>query len=605
MAVVVLAIAVMLGIQEVPIIASTPGTMSTDYNIIELDAPAISGLPLTLVAWLVTRTPLRPFILRFLLNQNEVHLIRELAASKLVGVPPTYYPLARLSAVEYDYHVQAAAIGESDNILSRGLTSTFRGKYRTVMDYHRVYQSGRATPTQVITKVLEGCRKLEHLNMFSSLRPEDVLQQAKESDDRWRAGQPLSVFDGVPVGVKDMVIVRGHALCFGSKWCSTVDSEDVIVARFRKAGAIILGVTVSTEGGVTPLGYSLAFDGPFNPYNTEYYPGGSSSGSAVIVAAGLVPVAIGFDGGGSIRVPASMSGTFGLAATFGRIESDAAIELTVVKAGTLAASAADMALAHLLMSQTNLTHFYSKLYDGGVRGVPPAHVTGLEDSVQGMRLGIYWDHFQHSDPEVVAACLRTVEFLTKQGAEIVNITIPHLREIHLSHGLKILSEIGVGWDALFYDSALSFEANTDITIALGKELTAVEVLAGEKVRTWALDWIRNKIFLDERVDAIVSPTLGLKVPKPLPGFRTSGESNTPLVYKVMRFIPLANFLGLPGVSVPVGYERDTGLPIGFQLLGDAWMEHKLLRIASAIELKYLNRRTPVPNYFDPIEQWVN
>jgi Asp-tRNA(Asn)/Glu-tRNA(Gln) amidotransferase A subunit family amidase len=257
------------------------------------------------------------------------------------------------------------------------------------------------------------------------------------------------------------------------------------------------------------------------------------------------------------------------------------------------------------MSQTNLTHFYSKLYDGGVQGVPPAHVTGLDDSVQGMRLGIFWDHFQHSDPEVVAACLQTVEFLTKQGAEIVNITIPHLREIHLSHGLKILSEIGVGWDSLFYDPTLSFEANTDITIALGKELTAVEVLAGEKVRTWALDWIRNKIFRDQHVDAIVSPTLGLKVPKPLPGFQTSGESNTPLVYKVMRFIPLANFLGLPGVSVPTGYEQDTGLPIGFQLLGDAWMEHKLLRIASAIESKYLKRRTPVTNYFDPIGEWVN
>jgi Amidase len=347
MAVVVLVVAIMVGIQEVPIIVSTSETISTDYNIIELDAPAMSGQLLTLVTWFATRTPLRPFILRFLLNQNEVHLIRELAASKLVGVPPTYYPLARLSAIDYDYHVQAASALESNKILSQGLTSTFRGKYRTVMDYHRMYQSGRATPTQVMTNVLEGCRKLEHLHMFSSLLPDDVLQQAKESDARWKSGQPLSVFDGVPVGVKDMVRVQGHTLCYGSKWCSTDDSEDIIVARFRQAGAIILGVTVITEGGVTPLGYSLAFDGPFNPYNTDYYPGGSSAGSAVIVAVGLAPVAIGFDGGGSIRVPASMSGTFGLAATFGRIESDAALDLTVIKAGTLAASAADMALAHL------------------------------------------------------------------------------------------------------------------------------------------------------------------------------------------------------------------------------------------------------------------
>ena len=378
-----------------------------------------------------------------------------------------------------------------------------------------------------------------------------------------------------------------------------------MVARFRQIDAIILGVTVSTEGGVTPLGHSLAFDGPFNPYDPDYYPGGSSLGSAVVVAACLAPVALGFDGGGSIRVPASMSGTFGLASTFGRVETNSALELTVVKAGPLAASTADMALAHLVLSQKDKTHFYSQLYDGGVSGVLPAHVSGLDHSIKGMRLGIYWDHFQHSDPEIVEACIQTVEFLKRQGAEIVNIIIPHLREIHLSHGLKILSEIGVIWDSPFYDPNLSFEANTDITIAMGKELTAVEVLAGEKIRTWALDWIRKTIFRDQRVDAIVSPTLGLKVPKPLSGFRRTGESNTPLVYKVMRFIPLANFLGLPGISVPIGYEQNTGLPIGFQLLGDAWMEHKLLRIASTIESKYLKRRKPEKNYYDTLSEWLN
>ena len=481
--VIAIAAAMMMAVQEVPVMASSE-IISTDYNIIELDAPALAGVLLTFVTRIATRTVLRPFIVRFLLNKNEVHLIRELAANKLVGVPPTYYPLARLSSTDYDYHVQAAA--KSENILSQGLPSTFTGDYRSVMDYHKVYQSGKATPMQVLKKVLEGCQQLEHLHMFSSLRPDDVMEQAKESEERWTSGQPLSVFDGVPVAVKDIVNVQGHPLCFGSTKCSSSEIEDVMVARFRQIGAIILGVTVSTEGGVTPLGYSLAFDGPFNPYDPDYYPGGSSSGSAVVVAAGLAPVALGFDGGGSIRVPASMSGTFGLASTFGRVETNSALELTVVKAGPLAASTADMALAHLVLSQKDKTHFYSQLYDGGVSGVPPAHVSGLDHSVKGMRLGIYWDHFQHSDPEIVEACIQTVEFLKRQGAEIVNITIPHLREIHLSHGLKILSEIGVVWDSDFYDPNFSFEANTYITIAMGKELTAVEVLAGEKIRTWAL-----------------------------------------------------------------------------------------------------------------------
>ena len=620
-----IAVAMMLAIQEVPILPSATKTMSMDnshseYNIIELDAPAMSGVLLTIITWIVTRTPLRPFILRFLLNQNDVHLIRDLAATKLAGVPATYYPLARLSAIDYDYHVQAARMSNPESIVSsRGLHTTCaeKAKYRSAMDYHQIYKSGKATPTQVLTKVLQGCDTLQHLHIFSSFRPDDVLQQAAESDQRYKAGRPLSVLDGVPIGVKDMVHVRGHVLCYGSMHCSpsaaTDDTamedveDDIMVARFRQAGAIILGVTVSTEGGVTPLGYSLAFDGPFNPYHLDYYPGGSSSGSAVLVASGLAPIALGFDGGGSIRIPASMSGTFGLAVTFGRVETDAALGCSVIKAGSLAASTTDLALAHLVMSHkkndSSTNHLYSDMYDGGIHGVPPAHINGLEDSVKGMRLGIYWDHFLHSDPEVVQACTDTVAFLTEQGAEVVNITIPHLREIHLAHGLKILSELAAAWDSAFYDPAVWLEANTDITIALGKQLTAAEVLAGEQVRTWAIDGMRNKIFRDQNVDAIVSPTLGLKVPKPYSGFRSTGESNTPLVYKVMRFIPLANFLGLPALSVPVGYERDTGLPIGCQLLGDAWMEHKLLRIASTIESKYLQRRTPETNYFDPLSEW--
>jgi aspartyl-tRNA(Asn)/glutamyl-tRNA(Gln) amidotransferase subunit A len=250
-------------------------------------------------------------------------------------------------------------------------------------------------------------------------------------------------------------------------------------------------------------------------------------------------------------------------------------------------------------------HFYAKLYDGGVRGQPPAHLSSLRDSVKGMRLGIFWDHFQHSDPEVVRNCVQVVEFLKDQGAEIVNITIPHLRELHMSHAIKIMSEFGRTWDSKFYNPAIKLEANTEITVVMGKALSAVELLAGEKIRTLGLDLVRRQIFRDQKIDAIISPSLGLKVPKPMKGFRSTGESNTALVYKVMRFIPLANLLGLPGLSIPIGYEKDTGLPIGFQIMGDAWMEHKLLQIATAVESQFLKRRKPSMNYVDPLSEWLH
>jgi Asp-tRNA(Asn)/Glu-tRNA(Gln) amidotransferase A subunit family amidase len=265
----------------------------------------------------------------------------------------------------------------------------------------------------------------------------------------------------------------------------------------------------------------------------------------------------------------------------------------------------DTALAHLVWSQVNTSHFFSQLYDGGVRGVPPGHLERFTEPVQGMRLGIFWEHFNHSDPEVVAACMKAVEFLKSQGAVLVNVTIPHLREVHLSHGIKILSEFARHWDEAFYNPEVVLEANTQITLAMGKEVTAADVLAAEKVRNFAQTWIRQKVFRDLEVDAIISPTLGTKIPKPKAGYRQTGENNMPLVYKVMRFIPLANFLGLPSLSVPIGYEHDTKLPIGFQILGDAWHEHKLLRLGHAIEAHFLERKTPPSkNFFDPLADWM-
>jgi len=397
-----------------------------------------------------------------------------------------------------------------------------------------------------------------------------------------------------------------------------VREDDLLARRLRDAGAIHVGVTVMTEGGVTPLGYSAHFDGPFNPYNVDHYPGGSSAGSTVAVASGLVPMAVGFDGGGSIRVPAAMSGTMGLAPTFGRIPHDHSIASTMTKAGPIAATLEDVALAHLLLGQTSAGSFQTNVI--GVAYVPPPHLgTVVNDngeldvprvagptSLQGTRLGIFWEHFQHCDSEVYEASLRSVRYLESLGAEVVNITIPHLREIHLSHGIQILSEFGMLWDRQFHDPNHHLEANTEITIALGRTVKASEIIAAAKVRSYALQKVCKEIFRGMELDAIVSPMLGDKVPRALEGYRNYGESNNAKVYRVMRYVPLANLLGLPGLSVPVGYEKENSVPIGFQLLGDAWCEHKLLRIGMYLEQSAFlqRRRPPAENFHDTLEKFV-
>lgn len=171
--------------------------------------------------------------------------------------------------------------------------------------------------------------------------------------------------------------VKYHSICNGQhpKKCKQVLSDDPIVKRLRDAGAIIFGVTIMTEGGVTPLGYNVHYKGPFSPYSHNHYSGGSSSGSAVAVATGIVPIAIGFDGGGSIRIPASMSGVHGLGGTFGRIPFNNRTESTMIKAGPFTTNAFDAGIVYEVIAKPLKDHFYSDLY-GKNSNLPIPHTHG-------------------------------------------------------------------------------------------------------------------------------------------------------------------------------------------------------------------------------------
>mmetsp|Transcript_20257 Transcript_20257/g.24566 ORF Transcript_20257/g.24566 Transcript_20257/m.24566 type:complete len:361 (+) Transcript_20257:132-1214(+) len=344
-----------------------------------------------------------------------------------------------------------------------------------------------------------------------------------------------------------------------------------------------------TEGGVTPLGYTLAYRGPFNPWNASFYSGGSSSGSAVAVALGICPVAVGFDGGGSIRIPSAMSGVYGLAVTFGRIPFERVTPSTMIKSGPIAISSADAALAYTLMAgKLPHDHFYARLYDGGVKGggPPPAHLANFHDvsDLSDVRLGIFPEYFQDASDSVVKACTHAIDTLKQMGVTVVEVKIPHLQWMRLAHGLKIASEFAQTWD-LKYHTVSSLEANTRITVSIGSTVSALEILAAERLRSYAFDYMRD-IFSNHNLTAFVTPTTPISAPRLTDEAQIFGESNSPLVLDIMKFIFLANFVGMPGMSVPVGHdETNSELPIALHLLGNHWQEAKLLRISNALEQK--------------------
>lgn len=182
---------------------------------------------------------------------------------------------------------------------------------------------------------------------------------------------------------------------------------------------------------------------------------GSSSGSAVAVATGLVPVAIGFDGGGSVRLPATMSGLHGLATTFGRCPFRHHLTSTLIKAGPIAATAADAAITYSLISPNEPDHFYTTLYDGGINGPPTPHVSDFHaiENLSGVRIGIFPQWFNDSEPHIRDRAYQVVQFLKSKGVEFVEISIPHLNSIRLAHGIKIGSEFAVGFDKHYHDPA--------------------------------------------------------------------------------------------------------------------------------------------------------
>ena len=365
-----------------------------------------------------------------------------------------------------------------------------------------------------------------------------------------------------------------------------------------------------TEWGTSPIGYNAhaPYQGPFNAYNTSYVSGGSSAGSAVAVAAGIVPLAVGFDGGGSIRIPAAVSGVFGLAGTYGRVPfGDAAGHSgpvsSMIKCGPLAATSRDMALAYLLMAQAPPpSHAYSAERMHGGDGPPPAHLAAFFSlkPFAGVRIGVFPAHFADADPEAVRVAQRAVDFMVQQGAVIVDLVIPHLSILTLAHSIGIASEFGKKSESTWHlGKAHHYGAPTAAALAIARAWSGLEVHAAQTVRGWAMEFMRTKIYASQSsgglgIDLIASPTVGAATPKITPAMRTHGKSDTSLVVKFMKYIFMANLCGLPAVNVPVGYTESESLPMGLHLMASWWEESKLLAAARGFEEGFLPavRRRP-------------
>lgn len=465
----------------------------------------------------------------------------------------------------------------------------------TVADYQAAFREGRTDPEAVARAVLAACaesnRASPPLRAIVAQDAEEVLGQARDSAARWAAGRPLGPLDGVPVAIKDELDLVPYPTTVGTSFLRDVPAIDATaVGRLRAAGAVLIGKANMHEIGIGVTGVNPHHGAARNPHDPGRATGGSSSGSAAAVAAGLCPVALGADGGGSIRIPSALCGVVGLKPTFGRVSECGAAPLcwSVAHVGPLGATVRDVALAYALIAGPDAR-------DPGSRGQPAPTLAGIGDrDLRGLRIGVYRPWFEDADPDVVAGCRKALDALVEAGAAVVEVEVPELDVLRTVHLVTIVSEMVASHARYAEAHRRDYGADTRVSLALGRMLSAADYLHAQRLRTRLLRHFDQVL---ERVDVLATPTTARTAPGIPPDALATGESNMAVTTRIMQFAQPANLTGLPAVSVPCGYDA-AGLPVGFQLMGRAWDEALLLRLAAAVE-RACPRRAPRVR-FDPL-----
>ena len=552
------------------------------YDLSPITAPRMTGTTLRAVTAALESPLTRWMLVPKLLRDGGIAQFRERVLDEVPTVTP---PIPQRGELGDD--VEAPVV--DTDALCRDAIAGPGFRFETVADFHGAYRDGRTSPVDVARRLLDAVGRLDAgdppMRIVIACDEADVMAQAEASAARFAAGQPLGVFDGVPVAIKDELDQVPYPTTVGTRFLGREPAaqDATVVARFRAQGALLLGKVNMHEIGIGVTGLNLHHGTPRNPYDPARFTGGSSSGPAAAVAAGLCPVAVGADGGGSIRTPASLCGVLGLKATYGRISEVGAYPLcwSVGHVGPLAASALDAALAYEVMAGADPG-------DPHTLGQPHPRIDGADAAnLDGLVLGFYPPWFEDAQPEVVEVCRARLEALRERGAEVKEVELPELELARVAQLITIASEMLTSMTPLLPAHRKELGLDVRTNLALAAAMDNVDYVRAQQARARVC-----RIFAAvlAEVDAIVTPTNGCVAPPIRPDVFSAGESDLAILSALMRFIGPPNLTGLPAISVPAGYDSE-GAPVGLHAIGRPWAEHTLLRIAAVAE-RTLERGAP-------------
>ncbi|MBI3210222.1 MAG: Asp-tRNA(Asn)/Glu-tRNA(Gln) amidotransferase GatCAB subunit A [Candidatus Solibacter usitatus] len=448
---------------------------------------------------------------------------------------------------------------------------------RTILEAAAALRARKTSCVELTRACLSKIAALQpRLNAFVTVLEERALAQAAARDTELAAGKDRGPLHGIPIAVKDVFETKGIRTTCGAKlFADNIPTRDAaVVERLEAAGCVLLGKT-----GMHELAYGVTSTNPHfgairNPWNPDHIPGGSSGGSGAAVASGMAFIAMGSDTGGSIRIPAAFCGTVGLKPTYGRVSRYGVMPLdfSLDHMGPLTRGVRDAAVVlEALAGHDERDHTCSK------RPVMP-YVPGASPSLKGVRIGIPESfYYERADPGVEAAVRSIAHAAETLGAAVTPIAVPDIVGLNAVSRIILFAEASACMEP-YWDRRSDIGPDVLSLIDQGRLLPATEYVQAQRLR---LRFQMQFAEIFRSVDCLITPTTPNLAAKIGESTITLGGVTEDVRVASTRLVRGFNALGLPALALPAGVV--SGLPASAQLIGPAFGEAAILRIAAAIE----------------------
>ncbi|MFD2416491.1 amidase [Amycolatopsis pigmentata] len=457
--------------------------------------------------------------------------------------------------------------------------------YLGITELSELIAARRLSPVELIEAHIARIERLDpRLKAFARFSPEDALAHAVVLEQELAAGHIRGPLHGIPLALKDLFWHKGKRTAAG-----TVIHRDfqppldaTVVGRLREAGANLIGSAQMTEGAFA--NHLPPVEPPVNPWRADHWPGASSSGSGVAVAAGLVPGSLGTETGGSIHLPSAVNGVTGLKPTWGRVSRFGVFELaaTLDTVGPMARSAEDAAVLLGVIAGPDPQDATA------ARVAVPDYRAGLEPGPLDIRIGLDQDYaFAGTDEVTVAAVTAAIEVLGTLGAEIVDIRFPDVTDMVADWFPVTAVQAAVAHEATFPARRAEYGADLADLIDRGRALSGMDY---QRLILRRLDFRGRVEALFDEVDLIVLPVLGISD-------TTSSRMahlDDDLITAVHKFTCPFTMSGNPALTLPCGL-TEANTPVAFQFVGRHFDERLVLRAGHAFQsVTDWHRRRPLP-----------